>query len=272
MQRSADLKARFEALYSTYGPAHIARDPISLPHRFSRRQDQEVAAFIAAALAYGNRPQICKSASTILSYLGDRPAEAVRRLSPGPSSRDLAGFTHRFNTGRDVALLLHILGRLLESFGSLNAAFLSGYDASHDNTGPALAVFCERALATGIGNLSIDGKIGAAEGVRFFFSSPADGSACKRLNMFLRWMVRHDEIDLGTWNGVLPSKLVIPVDTHIARVSRRLGLTRLKSPGWPMALEITSSLRKLDPDDPVRYDFALYNWSADMASGKGGVH
>ncbi len=243
-------------------------DPVSFPRLCGRDDDREVAGFVAAALAYGRQAQILRSTEQVLAWLGPRPAREVLRLDLSRARRDLGSFSHRFNTGGDVALMLMILRRLLEKHGSLNAAFLEGYDESHQDIGLALTRFCRAALEHEPG-LPECAKPEGGAGVRFFFPSPEDGSACKRLNLFLRWMIRKDDVDLGLWSGIPTSKLVVPLDTHVARASRELGLSRRKSPDWTMALEVTARLRRLDPEDPVRYDFALFNWGLQRSAARG---
>jgi hypothetical protein len=147
---------------------------------------------------------------------------------------------------------------MLEGWGSVEAFFCAGLDGGSEHLGGALASFSARALALGHGGLYGPGALPRDAGVRFFFPSPEDGSACKRLNLYLRWMVRREGVDLGIWRGVDPGALVIPLDAHIITLGRRLKLTRYRSPGWRMALDITASLRRLDPRDPVKYDFALH--------------
>jgi len=259
------VKARLDLLYRTYGSGHLASDPIQFPRRFVRDDDREVAGFIAAALAYGRVAHIRQSVETVLGLLGGSPAGTLRALDLAAARRSLVRFTHRFNTGGDVARMLVILARLREEHGSLNAAFLAGYDAERPDVGHAIASFSKRALALDPARRRAAGRAG----VRFFFSSPEDGSACKRLNMFLRWMVRKDDVDLGVWRGIAPSRLVMPLDTHTARICRSLGFSARRSADWRMALEVTAALRALDPDDPVRYDFALFNWGLETAGGRG---
>jgi uncharacterized protein (TIGR02757 family) len=263
------LKAHLDSLYDSYGPSHLAADPIQFPRRFTRPADREIAGFIAAALAYGRVAHIRKSVETVLALLGAHPAEALRGLETARVGRELRRFTHRFNTGSDVAEMLAILKHVVEERGSLNAAFLEGFDQASPDVGQALTRFSRRALEIHRGISSRRRGRASRAGVRFFFSSPEDGSACKRMNMYLRWMVRRDEVDLGVWSGVPVSKLVMPLDTHTARVCRRLGLSARRSADWRMALEVTAALRRLDPDDPVRYDFALYNWGLESADGRG---
>ncbi len=273
MPSSQRLKARLDRLCAAIGPADAGRDPVRFPRLCGRDDDREVAGFVAAALAYGRQAQILRSVEAVLSWLGPRPAREVLRLDLTRARRDLGSFAHRFNTGGDVAQMLMILRRLLEKHGSLNAAFLEGYEESHQDIGPALTRFCQTALQDEAARPGSGGVAGSRAGVRFFFPSPEDGSACKRLNMFLRWMVRRDGVDLGLWSGIPTSKLVMPLDTHVARVSRELGLSRRKSPDWTMALEVTATLRSLDPEDPVRYDFALFNWGMQRLAARttGGV-
>jgi len=272
MESLTALKARLDRLYATYGPAYTFEDPISFPRSFARDDDREVAGFIASALAYGRRAQIRRSVSSLLGYLGKNPARSLASLDPRKASRDLEGFRHRFNTGGDAAILLLILSRLRRDHGTLNEAFLKGYDPSHEDAGPGLTAFCSRALGTDIHPLSRSGRVPARAGARFFFPSPESGSACKRLNMFLRWMVRRDAVDLGVWKGLPPSKLLVPVDTHVARVSRSLGLTARRAADWRTAVEVTGRLREIDPEDPVRYDFALFTWGVETAGRRDGVH
>jgi uncharacterized protein (TIGR02757 family) len=151
-----------------------------------------------------------------------------------------------------------MIRRLLEDHNSLETAFLAGLSPSDTDTGKALTHFSAAMLGTGFERFYPAGELRRRIGVRFLLPSPADGSACKRMNLFLRWMVRpSDGVDSGIWNRVRPNQLVIPLDTHIARISRYIGLTEMKSSGWPTALDITQSLRRLDGADPLRYDFAL---------------
>jgi uncharacterized protein (TIGR02757 family) len=257
MEPRLDLKAHLDRLYDTYGTSYLATDPIQFPLRYARDDDREIAAFVAAALAYGRVAQVHRSVGTILAYLGERPARRLRDLDPRRAARDLRGFAHRFNTGRDVACLLLILGRLIEEHGSLHQAFLAGFASTHSDVGAALADFCHRALETDVSPLARSGRVAPGAGVRFFFSSPEDGSTCKRLNLFLRWMVRRDAVDMGIWRGVPASHLVMPLDTHVARISRNIGLSVRATADWRMALEVTAALRRLHPEDPVRYDFAI---------------
>jgi uncharacterized protein (TIGR02757 family) len=254
----AALRRRLDALYRHYDHRFVDPDPLQFVRAVDAPADREVVGLVAAALAYGNVKQIKRSIGAALAVLGPRPAEALRRLEPEQGRRALAAFKHRFNDGRDVACLFFFIRQMLEQGGSVEAFFCGGLDGTSPHVGAALAAFSARALALDHGGLYGRGKLPRDAGVRFFFPSPDDGSACKRLNLFLRWMVRREGVDLGLWRRVDPSTLVIPLDAHIITLGRRLKLTRYRSPGWRMALDITSSLRRLDPRDPVKYDFALH--------------
>jgi uncharacterized protein (TIGR02757 family) len=146
---------------------------------------------------------------------------------------------------------------MIEESGSIGDFFLKGYSSGQRNVKEALSAFSRSVLSLDSSAVYGGKTLAPKAGVRFFFPDPADGSPCKRLNLYLRWMVRSDRLDFGQWDGVDPAKLVIPLDTHIARISKNIGLTRRASPDWKMAEEITEALKALDPADPVKYDFAL---------------
>ena len=156
----------------------------------------------------------------------------------------------------------------LRESGWIEAFFLEGDDPSQPHVGAALDSFSTRALATDLRE-AYGRRVPKQRGVTYFFPRPSAGSACKRLNLFLRWMVRRDEIDLGVWTRLSPARLIVPLDTHVIRLGRCLRLTRYTSPGWKMASEITASLRKVDALDPVRYDFALCHVGMMNACGFG---
>ena len=255
----AQLKQLLDDLYRRYSrPAFLSTDPISIPHEYRRPDDCEVAAFVAASLAYGNVKQIRRSAEAALKAMGDSPAKFIRRFDPARDSARFQHVIHRFNSGIDLALLCHLLQQAIGAAGSLQAFFLEGYDPAHDDIKPAMTGFVERMLLLDVSQFYPSGLLPAKASVRFFFPSPAQGSACKRLNLFLRWMVRRgDAIDFGIWTAVSPAKLIVPLDTHVARIARQIGLTRIKQANWRMAKEVTGRLRVFDPEDPVKYDFAL---------------
>jgi len=252
------LRRRLDDLYRAYDHRFVDPDPLQLVRAQEGRADREIVGFLAAGLAFGGVPQIKRSIATVLAVLGPRPAEAVRALSARESARRLRGFKHRWTDGRDVACLLFFLRQMLVSHDSLESFFAAGLPAGEADVGAALSSFSARALRLDHGGLYGRGALPRDAGVRYFFSSPDDGSACKRLNLFLRWMVRRDSVDLGLWTAVPSSALVIPLDTHIYKVARRARLTRYRSPGWRMAADITRRLRAFDPADPVKYDFAFH--------------
>lgn len=256
--RLSRLRARLDGLYEHYDHRFVDPDPLRFARALRDPADQEVVGFVAAALAYGNVRQIRRSIQAVVDTLGDHPARALERFDARRAARRLEGFKHRFNDGRDVACLLRFVSRMRRTHGSIEGFFAQGHSADAPDVGPGLTSFAARALALDHGGLYGDGPLPARAGVRFFFSSPADGSACKRLNLFLRWMVRRGGVDLAVWRAVEPRALVIPLDAHVHRIARSVGLTRYRSPGWPMALDITKRLRRLDPLDPVKYDFALF--------------
>jgi uncharacterized protein (TIGR02757 family) len=257
--RREELKRRLDDLYEHYDTRFVDPDPLQFVRLQETDADREVVGLIASSLAYGNVKQIKRSIGTVLETLGPHPAEAIRRLGPGEAAERLQGFKHRFNTGRDVACLLHYMQQMLASHGSIERFFAAGASGESAHVGPALSSFVARTLALSHGGLYGRGRaLPADAGVRFFLPSPDSGSGCKRLNLYLRWMVRRGGVDLGVWSAVQPSQLVIPLDAHVLAIARRVRLTRYKGPGWAMALDITARLRQLDPEDPVKYDFAFH--------------
>ncbi|MBI4264949.1 MAG: TIGR02757 family protein [Acidobacteria bacterium] len=251
----ADLRDRLERLYRTFDHADSASDPIHVVRRYEAPDDREVAGFCAAGLAFGRVASVLNSIESLLGVMGSRPAEFVRTFDPARQGARLEPLGHRWIRGRDLVALLVILQRMLRESGSIERFFLEGDDPSASDVGPALEAFSARALATDL--RAAYPRMPKRPGVCYFFPRPSAGSACKRLNLFLRWMVRKDAVDPGVWTTVSPSRLIIPLDTHVIRLGRCLRLTRYVSPGWKMAAEMTASLRAIDPRDPVRYDFSL---------------
>lgn len=237
---------------------HVSSDPVQFVHRYDDARDREVVGLIVSAFAYGNVKSILATVARALSFLGAHPAQALAAFDPRKDARRLRNFYHRFNTSRDLAVFFWMIRRLLEEHGTLENAVLCGLSPDDADTGEALARFSAAMLGTGYEQFYPRGELKRRIGVRFLLPSPVDGSACKRMNLYLRWMVRPDDgVDCGIWKGIRPGQLVIPLDTHIARISSYIGLTDMASPGWAMALDITNNLRRLDDADPLRYDFAL---------------
>jgi uncharacterized protein (TIGR02757 family) len=256
---AADLKQRLDDLYLHYDHRFVDPDPLQFVRAQGASADREVVGLLASALAFGNVKAIKASIGRVLAALGpEAPAEALRVLDPLDLARRLVDFKHRWISGRDVACLLHFAGQMLRAQGTIEAFFAIGHRVSAPDVGEALASFSARALLLDHGGLYRGKRVPAGAGVRFLLPSPAQGSACKRMNLYLRWMVRRDSVDLGLWSAVKPGALVIPVDVHIYNVARRARLTRYKTPGWAMARDLTARLRRFDPDDPVKYDFAFH--------------
>lgn len=250
----ATLKARLDRLYTSFNCVDSATDPIQLVRRFESPADREVAGLCAAALAFGRVASVLQSIRRLFSVMGPSPSAYVRTFDPKRQSRDLKPLVHRWTKGDDLTALMIVLQRMLEK-GSIEAFFLEGYDPQAPDISGALESFSARAMETNL--RPAYGNRTPTPGVAYFFPRPSCGGACKRLNLFLRWMVRRDAVDFGIWRNVPAAKLVVPLDTHVIRVGRCLRLTRYRSPGWRMAADITASLRALDPDDPVKYDFSL---------------
>jgi uncharacterized protein (TIGR02757 family) len=222
------------------------RDPVDFVHHYKRPRDQEIAGLVAASLAFGNAMAARKSVARALESLGSAPSEVVLRGDHASLERRLRGFVHRIYRGEHLASMLFQAGELLRRHGTLGSAFSVFHCESKTDFREALARFADalRGDAT-------------SRSARHLISDPRAGSACKRLLLYARWMIRPaDGVDLGLW-PISPSELVIPVDTHIHRISRNLGLTDRKTASWATAEEITASLRRFDPHDPVKYDFAL---------------
>jgi len=252
------LKDHLDRLYSTFDESYLSSDPLVFVHDYKKRLDREIVGLLASSLAYGRVDTIKKSIAKILALMGPSPSGFVLGLDPQKEKEKFKGFKHRFNDGRDILCLLFIMRQMIEKRGSVGGFFMEGYHPGDATIKTALASFTERALRLDSAGLYGTKKIPKKACIRFFFPSPESGSACKRLNLYLRWMIRRgDRLDLGLWKAVPPSKLIIPLDTHIARISRLIGLTSKKSPGWAMAVDITETLKKLDPKDPVKYDFAI---------------
>jgi uncharacterized protein (TIGR02757 family) len=261
----AGLKPTLDQLYESFNFPDSATDPIQIVRRFERPDDREVVAFCAAALAFGRVASVLQSIERLLGIMGDRPADYVRRFNPEREAAAYDGFVHRWTRGPDLLALVWLLKQMLDRSGSIEGFFLEGFAAGATDIGPALDDFARRARTLDLRRAY--GRVPARPGVWYFFPRPSSGSGCKRLNLFLRWMVRHDALDLGVWTRVPPSVLIVPLDTHVIRLGRCLRLTRYTSPGWRMAQEITASLRRLDPADPVKYDFALCHLGMMNACG-----
>jgi len=240
---NGDARAKLEALYSAYNRrCYVHPDPLEFLYDFPDPLDVEIVGVIASSLAYGNVKQILRSVSLVLSKMKPCPSAFLLNLPFNRIAGIFSDFKHRFTTGEDLARLLWGLRRVIERHGSLQECFKSRLHRDDRTVIPALSAF--------VAELFPDGS-------DFLVPAPGKGSACKRLNLFLRWMVRRDDVDPGGWDGVSPSKLLVPLDTHMHHFAMRLGLTERRQADLQTALEITEAFRELSPHDPVRYDFAL---------------
>lgn len=235
-----------DRLYDRYNRREFVHpDPLEFVYRYDQPEDREIAGLIAALLAYGRVAQILRSVANVLERLGDRPAQFVRGASRQRIEQAVTGFRHRFQTEREMAALLLGVRSVLRRSGSLERCVTAGMTGQGRSVLPGLSELVGRLRAGG----------GASAG--HLLSHPDDGSACKRLMLFLRWMVRCDAVDVGGWRKVHPSGLVVPLDVHMHRLGRRLGATTRRSPDLRTAQELTAAFARICPGDPVRYDFAL---------------
>lgn len=250
------LKAVLDRFYRTYPfRERLYRDPIEFPHRYRHPRDIEVSAFIASCLAYG-RVELFKAViDTILTRMGKSPYDFILHFNIAKQRRLFEGIKYRFNENEDLVCLVFLLSGMLRRHVSLEEAFRNFYSEEDTDIGQGLTGFMKEFI--GINTSPVYGLDERPRGLKQLLPSPASGGSCKRANLFLRWMIRDRDIDLGIWKGIPKNKLVIPLDTHIARISRCLGLTERKSQDWKTALEITEALKKFDPEDPLKYDFAL---------------
>jgi uncharacterized protein (TIGR02757 family) len=249
------LRDRLDSLYQGFNAAASLTDPIELVRPYTSGPDREVAGFIAAGLAFGNVVAVMASVRAVLERMGPSPAAFVSHFAPHRHATLFDGFVHRWTRDRDIVALLYVLRHMIDRCGSIERFFAEGDEHCAPDVSSALESFSIRALAVDL--TPVYGARRPRPGVAYFFARPSNGGACKRLNLYLRWMVRRDEVDLGVWTRVSPGRLVVPLDTHIIRLGQCLRLTRYRSPGWRMAVDITTALRKLDPSDPVRFDFSI---------------
>lgn len=266
----SDIRAVLDALYAARSSHHLDNDPLSFCHRYPDPSDQEIAAVIASSFAYGSIVIILRTLETIFAELGPSPRKYVENFDPVAGLRTFSGFKHRFNDGRDLSALLWGMRQMVEQCGSIQSFFLCGYSAGDADMSGSLNSYSAAVQALSYSAVFGGDSIPVDSYFRFLFPAPVSGSACKRLCMFLRWMVRPaDGIDLGLWESVSPAQLIIPVDTHICRIGRYLGLSSRKAADWRMAQEITAALRAFDPLDPVKYDFSLAHLGiSDGCDGK----
>jgi uncharacterized protein (TIGR02757 family) len=266
----ARLREPLEDLYARYNRrAFVHPDPLEFLYAYPDLRDREVAGLVAATMAVGRVAHILRSVGCVLGRLTDRPARYLEAATSARLQRDLADCRHRFLSGEDLAAMLWGVRRVQKKWGTLGACFAEKtkeVDTTHqsrlaskpwhvkeettaaeeeaETVVPALGAWVEEITGGGVAC----GRL---------MCHPAAGSACKRLNLYLRWMVRRDDVDPGGWTGISPARLIIPLDVHMHRLGRALGLTQSRYANLRTALEITAGFRRLAPEDPVRYDFAL---------------
>jgi uncharacterized protein (TIGR02757 family) len=243
--RHEKLKKRLETLYSKYNrQRYVHPDPLEFLYSYKEIRDREIAGLIASSLAYGRVAQILKSVSFVLDIMNPTPYLFLYDSTYESISREFEGFKHRFAGSRELVALLLGIKDVIIRFGSLHQCFIAGFSEDDETVIPAMTFFATQLIA---------GKNKPGHLVAI----PEKGSACKRMNLFLRWMVRRDRVDPGGWDGIPCSKLIIPLDTHMHRISLALNLTKRKQANMNTALAITSCFKKIVPEDPVKYDFAL---------------
>ena len=266
-----NLKTILDNLSATRSITHLSNDPLSVCHRFHDPRDREIAGLIASSFAYGNVKIILKNLEVIFSAIGRSPRNYVEQFDPAAALNLFSGFRHRFNDGRDLCALILAAKNMIDTAGSIELFFLEGIDPLQPGVEHAMNQFSGRVLAMDFSSVFRSNRIPEESYFPFLFPAPSGGSACKRLCMYLRWMVRPDDgIDLGIWKGISPAQLIIPVDAHILRIGRYIGLTARKQADWRAAKEITASLAQLDPSDPVKYDFSLCHLGISDGCGKSG--
>ncbi len=251
-----DLKKLLDEKYLQYNhPSFIADDPITIPHRFSKKQDIEIAAFFASVLAWGTRKGIINSCNKLLAGMGNRPYNFILNtdLNNKKSFEPFETFVHRTFNNLDLWHLFNFLQHHYRSNESLEIAFSKNITLADDTIEKGLSGFHDYVF-------SFTEEAKEETHCRKHISTPVKKSACKRLNMFLRWMVRNDNkgVDFGIWQNIRTSQLVCPLDVHVARVARRFNLLQRKQDDWQAATELTAYLKTLDANDPVKYDYALF--------------
>ena len=234
------LQERLDTLAATFDISTIEPDPLQLVLRYDDPLDQETAGLIAAAFAYGRADIIVANIGAVLEKMAPSPYRYLMSFDRKEATRRFAGFAHRFHKTADLVAFLSSIATALREHGSLGALFRKCYDPNDRDIAESLTRFLDH-----------------LGGGHYLLPSPRDKSACKRMNLFLRWMVRRTPPDLGIWDFVDPAKLVMPVDTHVHRIATFLGLNDRKSADWKAARAMTDRLARFDPADPVRYDFAL---------------
>ncbi len=245
------LRKKLNLAYKSFDKSKISPDPLEFLHRFKDPRDIEISGIISSTFAFGNIKQIISILEKLHKIMGQSPYDFVLNFNINKDRNKFNGIYHRFFTDNDIIALYAVLNEIISNYGSIKYMFLLYYFDKDNNLKNSISFFSQN-IKQRLKKYST-----LTQGLRFMFPDPLSGSACKRMNLFLRWMIRKDELDFGLWVEFLPDKLVIPIDTHIAKISKQIGLTTLKTVSWRMAEEITNNLKKFDNKDPVKYDFAL---------------
>lgn len=249
-----NLKEQLDKLVKTYETKDfIAHDPIQFIHRFSQKQDIEISGLLASSLAYGNRKHIITIVNKIHELMDNEPYKFCQNYTIEKGEKIFEGINYRYTSSQDLVAFFHCLSQTLKNYESFEDLFKKYYKEDEENIKNALIGFSQE----------IKSFYEPMRGLSFLLPSPTNNSACKRLNLFLKWMVRKPPVDFGLWKSVSPSKLIIPLDTHVARISKNLGICSRKSNDWTKAEMITSVLKECDPEDPAKYDFALFGFGVE---------
>ncbi|MCX6647224.1 MAG: TIGR02757 family protein [bacterium] len=234
-----------ESLYTKYNHrSYVSPDPLQFLYDYPDPLDREIVGLIASSLAYGRVSQILKSVTKVLCEL-ENPRDFIARTSKSRLRKIFKDFKHRFTTGENLADLLYGVGKVVQKYKSIENCFVSGISDKDENILPGLA--------------KLVNEISMEAGCDFpmLLPDPSMGSACKRLNLYLRWMIRRDDVDPGGWEKIKPSRLLVPLDVHMFRICSNLAMTCRKQANLLTVIEITNAFRKINPDDPVKYDFAI---------------
>ena len=249
MEDVQPLKELLDAKVRLYNqPSFIEKDPVCVPHSFSKKQDIEISGLFAAVLAWGNRTTIINNSRKLMEWMGNAPHDFILHHKE-TDLKPFVHFAHRTFNATDLLYFIEFLQYHYRQYDSLEDAFVPGKRYKEETVEQALIHFHHYFFS-----------IEHPERTRKHIATPERNSACKRLNMYLRWMVRNDKkgVDFGIWKKIKPSLLVCPLDVHVARVAERLGLLENIKSNWANALHLTAQLRMLNADDPAVYDYALF--------------
>ena len=235
-----------DSIYSRYNKREFVHpDPLEFLYSYENLADREIVALLASSLAYGRVAQILKSVSAVISKMKPSPYEFVINADRESLNKAYKNFKHRFTTDKDVVELLFAIGQVIKKYDSLYKCFMHGFSNNDETILSGLCNFIGELMKFGLTRKNS------------LIASPEDKSACKRLNLFMRWMVREDSVDPGGWGGIPKSKLVVPVDVHMHKICSKLGFTKRKQADLKTALEITEVFRSFSPLDPCKYDFSI---------------